>query len=211
MDTQSASSHPAIQQLIKWVESTVVQGLCGLDGDMRDVNFVSHRALNDYFDQEDVLENLLRAHFPDNDQLLERSDARQIKRSYPRILIKRSYPRIFCLLILIGKGKFINHFVEYGISDQRLPLNKHKPVDFPADPSDPSDSHFFDTFLQHQWQFSVPELSVTYGRRFDPSETILPIRKVKRLGQGVSADIHQVEVHSSYDQLEAVRMKFNHL
>ena len=194
MDKQSASHHPAIQQLMKWVESTGVLGVCGIGGATKEMNFVSHRALDDYFDQEDVLEDLLRAHFTDEDHLFEPSEVRQIK---------RRYAKIFCLLIIIGKGEFINHFIEYDISDQQLPLSKHKPVGFPADSSG---SHFFETFLQHQWQFSVPELNVMYGRRFDPSEWILPIRRVALLGEGVSADIHLVEVHSCYDQLETVRV-----
>ena len=193
MDKHLASYHPAIQRLLKWLESTKVQGLCSIDGYMREVDFISHRALDDYFDEEDVLENLLRAHFTDDDHLLERIDIRQIK---------RRYARIFCLLIVIGKGGFIMPFIEYDISDQRLPLSKDKPLGFPADPSD---SLFFETFLQRQWEFSVPELNVMYGLRFDPN-VILPIRRGKRLGEGVSADIYQVEVHSCYDQLEAVRI-----
>ena len=199
MDKQLAYGHPAIQQLIKCLKAAEVQGLCGIDGEIRDEGFVPQRALNDYFDQEDVLENLLRAHFPDNDPVLERIDVRQIK---------RSYPRIFCLLIVIGKGTFIENFMVYDISDQRLPLSKHKPVDFPADPSD---SHFFETFFEHQWQFSVPKLSIMHGRRFDMSDWILPIYRVKRLGEGVSADTYQVEVHSCYDQLEAVRVLQNEI
>ena len=194
MDKHLASYHPATQRLLKWLESAKVQGLCSIDGDMREVDFISHRALDDYFDEEDVLENLLRAHFTDDDHLLERIDIRQVK---------RRYARIFCLLIVIGKGGFIMPFIEYDISDQRLPLSKDKPLGFPADPSD---SHFFDTFLRRQWEFSVPELNAMCGRRFDPSEWILPIRRVKRLGGGVSADIYQVEVHSGYDQLEVVRV-----
>ncbi|KAL8793424.1 MAG: hypothetical protein Q9195_004010 [Heterodermia aff. obscurata] len=187
---QLASRHPAVQQLLRLIETTELRGLRGVDGDMREVNFVSHRTLDDYFDRVDVLENLLRAHFPDGDRLVERIDVGQIK---------RSYARIFCLLIVIGKGEFIIHFTEYGISDRHLPLSRHKPDGFPTDPAD---SRFFETFLQRQWQFCVPELKVMNGRRFDPSEWILPIRMVKRLGEGVSADIYQVEVHGYYDPHE---------
>ena len=193
MDMQSADRHPAVQQLLKWVESTKVQGPRGIDGHLREVGFVSPRALHDYFSQEDVLEDLLHAHFAGDDDLLDLIDGRQIK---------KSFPMIFCLLIAIGKGRFIHHFMEYGIDDQRLPFSKEKPDYFPADPSDPQ---FFETFYQCQWQFCVPELDMMYGRRFDPSEWILPIRRVKKLGEGVSADIYQVEVNCFDGQLEAVR------
>ena len=193
MDRQPAYGRPAIQQLVKWVESTELHGLRGTDGDMREVPFVSGRALEDYFKQDDAVENLLGELFTDDDDFLERIDVRQIK---------KSFSVIFCLLILIDKGGFIYPFIQHGISDRCLPLDKHKPDNFPADPSD---SHFFEKFFRHQWKFSVPELNVMHGRRFDMSNCILPIHRVERLGEGVSADIYKIEVPSDYDQLEMVR------
>ena len=203
MDQPQNDSHPSIQQLVKWVESTKDRGMRSSDADGVDydwdVPYVSQTALDNYFSQHQAVEKLLGALFSDNDPLKEALNARHIR---------GNYSKIFCLLITIGKGRFINSFVEYGINDQRLPLtlNQH---DFPPSPSDPE---FFTTFYQKQWQFCVPELHAnTISRRFDPKECILPIRRTETLGNGGSATAYKVEVPRCYDCLTTVCSLFSDL
>ena len=195
MARSSVENDPAIQNLIKWVESTEARGLRIAAGDSSgydwNVPYVSRTALDQYFSLEAVTE-LLHAFFDPHDPRCEGLDAGEIK---------RKYSKIFCLLITIGKGHFITNFVQYRIDDQRLPIGPNKPDNFPSSTSDPD---YFSTFYKKQWQYCVPELGVVHDRRYEPRDLILPIRRVKQIGEGGSATAHLIEVLGSYYQLEEV-------
>lgn len=161
------------------------------------VPFVSFTALEDYFGQPHVVDNLLRALFNKDELELESLHADQIK---------RNYSRVFCLLIIIGHGRFINEFVKHNIHDKRLPLLPHEQNIFPITTSD---SSFFDKFCQEQWQFCVPKLhNADIVRGFDHPETILPIRRKRTLGEGGSATVYEIEVHESYNRLDVVGLPY---
>ena len=197
MARSSVYNRPAIQNLLKWVQATEARGL-RVAADNRsvydwNVPYVSRTALDEHFSIPLITE-LINALFDPLDPGDEGPDAGQIK---------RKYSKIFCLLITIGKGDFITNFVAHGIDDQRLPLGPDKPEGFPTLPSD---ADFYDEFRRKQWEFCVPELDFdfAYGRQYDHSDWILPIRHIKQLGEGGSATVHQVEVPGSYYQLDEV-------
>lgn len=196
MDNTQADNHPAIQQLVGWVNGTPCRGIRASntenEDDWEEVAFVSAAALDEYLSRPKAVEKLLAALFSEDDPLLDCLSANQIRRNYPRIL---------CLLIFIGKGKFINHFVQNGINDQRLPLRKHEQPIFPTATLDP---HFFESFYQNQWQFCVPELQLELDRRYDLKEWILPIQLSGSLGEGGSATSYKIKVQGSYDRLDTV-------
>ena len=196
MDKLQDDHHPAINHLLTWVASTKDRGMrsAGADsGDnVEDSPYISRTSLDEYYSQGQRVESLLGALFKDQDALLETLDIG---------LIRRRYPKIFCLLITIGKGQFINYFVGNGIDDQHLPLRRHWQTDFPSATWDP---HFFSKFYTQQWQFCVPELDYAVNRRFDAKEWILPIQRIRTLGEGASANTYQIEVPRAYDRLQWV-------
>ena len=197
MDSAQNDHNPAISEFLKWANSTEHQhqGLRSGDvdssNDNKDCSYLSQSALQQYFHQHHAVEKLLCALFGEDDPLLH---------SLNPALVRRKYPKVFGLLILIGKGRFINHFVEHDIDDQKLPL-RHCGPDFPSSTSDPD---FFAKFSQDQWRFSVPELYHTVNRKFEAKEWILPIKRIKKLGEGGTARTYQIEVPEVYDQLEVV-------
>ncbi|KAL8755893.1 MAG: hypothetical protein Q9199_003320 [Rusavskia elegans] len=192
MDRPQLDSNTAIQKLIKWVQSTKDRGMRCAAGEESvynwDVPYVSRTALEDYFGQDHAVDNLLQALYSEDGSVLEALDAGHIK---------KKYSMVFCLLIVIGHGRFINYFVEHGIDDQRLPL--HDQRNFPTTASDPQ---FFGKFYQQQWQFCVPDLDADICRTFDHREWIIPIRRMRTLGDGGSAHVYKIEVHGSYNKLE---------
>lgn len=187
---------PAIQQLINWVKSSVDRGVRFSDTDESeydwDVPYVSSTALDEYLSEPEAVERLLGAVFKNDEASRE---------SLHADTVRQKFPKVFCLLIIIGKGWFITHFVEGDINDQRLPFKPHDHGIFPTSTSDP---YFFQTFLQKQWQFCVPELCAGVNRRFDTKEYILPLRRTRTLGKGGSATAYQIEVADSYNKLTRV-------
>ena len=196
MDKAQPDDHPAIQDLLKLVNSTEDRGLRSGDTNDSDADdgeyaFIPRTRLQAYLGQYDQVEKLLSALFGDEDPMSNPPDAGTIR---------QSYSKIFCILIAIGKGRFINHFIEHGIEDRYLPFQSH-PGNFP---SATSDSSFFTTFYQQQWKFCVPELHKCFNKRFDANEWILPIKRKEELDHGGSAATYKIEVHEAYDQLHLV-------
>ncbi|KAL8744272.1 MAG: hypothetical protein Q9184_008017, partial [Pyrenodesmia sp. 2 TL-2023] len=154
MDRPQLDSNPTIQKLIKWVHSTKDLGMRCTAGEESvynwEVPYISRRALEGYFSRDHAIDNLLQALYNEDSPVLEDLHASHIK---------NGYSMVFCLLIVIGHGQFINYFVEHGIDDQRLPL--HDQRNFPTTFSDPQ---FFDKFYQQQWQFCVPDLTADIWR-----------------------------------------------
>ena len=199
MDRPQDDSDHRIQKLLKWVESTENRGMRSSDdvnlGYDWDVPYVSQAALVKYFSEYHSVEKLLRALFGD-DRSKDSPTARRIK---------EDYCKIFSLLISIGKGQFITHFVRHEIDDQRLPLQT-QPLNFPSSPSDPQ---FFSAFYQKQWQFCAPRLHADiFDRHFEVKEYILPIRRIGELGHGGSATAFKVEVPDCYNSFIKVRTLF---
>ena len=186
-------NNATIQDLVTWIASREDRGMRGADAG--DVPFVSYTALQEYFSGYRRIEQLLEILFDSSDLSLDYLDAKDIR---------DQYARVFCVLILIGQGRFISRFVELGINDRRLPLRLQERDGFPRSTSDPN---FFDNFYKEQWQFCVEDLSVTLNRTYQP-ESILPIWRKRRLGEGGSATTYLVEVHGSYNSLEPVSTSF---
>ncbi|KAL8747043.1 MAG: hypothetical protein Q9184_007659, partial [Pyrenodesmia sp. 2 TL-2023] len=154
MDRPQLDSNSAIQKLIKWVQSTKDLGMRCTAGEESvynwEVPYISRTALEEYFSRDRAIDNLLQALYSEDDPVLE-----DLKASH----ITNKYSMVFCLLIVIGHGRFINYFVQHGIDDQRLPL--HDQRNFPITASDPQ---FFGKFYEKQWQFCVPDLDADICR-----------------------------------------------
>ncbi|CAG8952521.1 hypothetical protein HYFRA_00009625 [Hymenoscyphus fraxineus] len=109
-----------------------------------------------------------------------------------------NYVAIFCILIEIGKGTAIEHFVRQGLNDKHLPFDpQHAPADFPPDTSDGT---FYQRFCEMQWRFCVPDFERGVERVFH-NRSLLPIVKKRAVAEGGSAKLFEIEVHSSYNKL----------
>lgn len=115
--------------------------------------------------------------------------------------IIRDYLRVICILLRIGKGRYIHHFTSYdALSDKHLPFDPDdRRKRFPQASDD-----FYIRFCAEQWKFCVPVLRYNVTDLCLESDTILPIIHKQKLNAdtaGGSAILHQITLHAAYDQL----------
>lgn len=108
------------------------------------------------------------------------------------------YIRVFTILTLIGKGRYIEHFVQHrNLGDSQLPFLE-KPTHFPIEPNFPN---FWDLF--HEQQFTLCPHSFGANENLlkleDPC--VLPIISKELLASGGSAFIYKIKLHPYYDKL----------
>ena len=107
-----------------------------------------------------------------------------------------THVQVFAILLLVGHGIFIEHFIHHpNLSDCNLPFPT-EPPHWPAS----SDEGFFANFYAKQWLFYVPRLHFDCSILFY-GQSVLPITEKKRLGTGVSATVNKVSVEASYNRL----------
>lgn len=115
-------------------------------------------------------------------------------------IIVESYTAVFCILLYIGKGRFIVHFAEHGnLDEQHLPFEPSAP---PANFPDSADPHFYHQFCKTQWRFTCPTLHPRrlYNQHFN-EERILPIVKREVLSTGGSATLYRIKIHELHNEL----------
>ena len=177
-----------IQDVLSWKESSDNWRL-GCVGPDNEPNrkFVPKSLLEAEFKRPGRVEELLETHFPNNKEPLP--DA-----SY----IRDYYLRVFIILIGIGHGRMIAHFLLYQhLRDRHLPFQP-KPNNFPTSSSTTPD--IWVSFDEEQWAFCAVKLDYNMHSRFNPEE-ILPVVHKEKLGEGGSAITHKVTVHDDYDNL----------
>jgi hypothetical protein len=108
------------------------------------------------------------------------------------------YLAVFCILLQIGKGEYIDHFVDHEIHDQFEFDPEHIPPKFP---SVSGDETFYQMFCEAQWRFCVPDFKENMKKIFHPKRT-LPIVEKRLLATGGSARIYIIKLHNSYDKLQ---------
>ena len=181
---QSAYAAPQIQELLEWVPrhskpdndppSTIPNYL-----------FMPLPDLKNYLKTDRRTSRLLRAIYSGREH------------SVAVETVENWYIRAFTILILIGKGEYIEHFTQHpNLRDGPLPFLE-QPAHFPIDPIDP---HFWSKFYQKQFAF--------YAHIFRPKDNlilenaiVLPIVSKDILGSGGSAVIYKIELHPFYDEL----------
>ena len=176
--------HSDIEGFFKWIEDNSLQGTVGKT-DKPNTWFMPAQRLDIWLKDSTHTPDLLRAIYKEEKIPVEPQD------------IWRFCPKIFAILLKLGKGEFIPHFVHHAsIWDKSLPF-RSKPDDFPTDTSD---EQFFTNFATCQWHFEPH----TFGNSFDVSlepERILPIKYKEFKGKGSSAEVYLIKVHQAYDQL----------
>lgn len=177
-----------IQEFLEWIPKNCINGTNGPSA-APNRSFMPLPDLRAYLKAESRTSKLLDAHFYDRDHqvIVE--------------VLEKWYIRMFTILILIGRGRYIEHFVQHhNLRDPHLPFLE-KPAHFPTDPADPS---FWERFYEKQFTFCAHYFR--YNETYTMLEEccILPIISKEVLGQGGSAAIYKIKLHSHYDQLNPV-------
>lgn len=110
------------------------------------------------------------------------------------------YSSVFCTLLSIGKGAYIEHFRHYdNLSDLALPFDPDSP---PANlPEAARRPEFLRCFCEAQWKFCVASFDYPVADKHYERERILPIIEKTRLAGGGTANLWLIKIHSSYNNL----------
>ena len=109
--------------------------------------------------------------------------------------VREHYLQSFAILLCIGQGRFIHHFIKYNsLRDQKLPYHT-KPDNFPFTTPD-----IFEDFKRGQWQFCASKLEYKMDSCFKEEE-ILPITYKDQIGEGGSAIIYKIVIEGDYNSL----------
>lgn len=177
---------PDILKFIGWVQTHSVPGILGADPDVKHA-FMPLPQLENYLKAGNTTKRLLRALFPNSESPIEPEE------------VWRTCIRVFSILLLIGKGNFIAHFVQHDqLCDSKLPFFS-RPPHFPPTANDDA---FFASFFKSQWQFCPHTFQRGAIDVQIDKECILPIVDMKKLGDGGSALTYKVKLYPAYDNLE---------
>lgn len=181
-----------IQELLEWLPKHYINGINGPSA-TPNYPFMSLPDLQIYLKTENRTTKLLRA--------LSVEGVHQGRIQH----LEKYYIRVFIILILIGKGRYIEHFVQHAnLRDPHLPFLE-KPRHFPVDPTDPpfSDS-FFESFFEKQFSFCPHLFGYNENSLKLEDRCVLPIVSKEVLGHGGSAAIYKIKLHPHYDELSPV-------
>ena len=177
-----------IARFREWVEANTVEGIRANAWDKK-VPFVPESALQEYFEGADVVRRYIYQVYVDAPDIpVEPGD------------ILGGYTRIFAILLITGRGKFIEEFIRHdSLSDQKLPFAV-RPANFPV-ADDGAD--WFESFKDSQWQF-CPHVFVDgkFDSKLEKHE-ILPIVDFQWHAKGGSARVAKVRFHEDYNKFRS--------
>jgi hypothetical protein len=150
--------------------------------------FVPFEQIEEHFNEEGRLIDILSAIFPDEEPI-----------PVEDTVVQAQYLKTLCILLSIGAARYIRHFVEHnGLSDVRLP-HTSKPHNFPISPARPN---LWEAFYEKQWVFCAAEINYKINDSLEPNR-ILPIVKREVLGEGGSAVVSKIVLHTSFNKLRS--------
>lgn len=181
-----------IQAFHRWIASSTTRRP-GIGGSSRvtHCDFIPPSAVKAYLGADRRVECLLTSLF-----------GKEAPRTIDADVVREHYVRPLVILLLIGEGPMIKHFVQYrSLQDHRLPY-RSRPEDFPFS----SDPNFFKRFHDHQWQFCAAGLEYNMNLHLHKEE-ILPITRKEEIGHGGNAIIYKINVDGEYNKLVPQRWK----
>ena len=180
------NEEPGIQAFLSWLHDDR-RPAYNADSSQAQRYFVPLSHLKSYLGSGGRIRRLLEALFRDD-------DATELPSAN---IILENYIRCFSILVTIGYGQYIRHFMRYeSLEDTKLPFLS-LPPHFP----DSSTAGFFEAFKQRQWDFCAPVLRYGVHHVLD-GEVVLPIVKKEKIAVGGSAVIYKVILDEEYDKLE---------
>jgi hypothetical protein len=105
---------------------------------------------------------------------------------------------VFCTLLTIGKGWWMNYFRYYrSLSDAALPFDPASPLrDWPEN------ADFLPQFCEAQWKFCAPVFRRPFAEQQFPPDRILPIISKEALNtDGSIVSLWRIKIHPSYNYL----------
>ncbi|CZR62093.1 uncharacterized protein PAC_11990 [Phialocephala subalpina] len=190
--------HDAIQAFLGWVQTNVSNSVLDPKSDRRPA-FMPLKKIEDYFKENNCirLKRLLNALFSPDESPVD-----------PEVILQ-NYIKAFCILVEIGKGRFISHFSHYeSLADKKLPFEPQNgpPSYFPTNTDETS---FFGAFCGEQWKFCAAVFSSPMANIHYHKDQLLPIIHKERLAEGGSAVLHMIRLHPSYDKLDPKKLATN--
>ncbi|TQS36500.1 hypothetical protein Golomagni_03046 [Golovinomyces magnicellulatus] len=182
----------ALEDYFNWECQSWIEILADLELDERE-KFLPLDAVKTYFTARDSkkmrnLENLLSEVF-----------AMEFPPTNADLML-RDHTAIFCILLRIGRGKYIKYFTGHEeLSDKRLPFDlAHPPRSFP---NVKGDSTFLREFCDVQRSYCVPMLDAHMLHRHFGDQQLLPITLKKRLPTRGLARAHIIEIYGPYNKI----------
>lgn len=188
---QAAHTQPRyetdIQQFFQWYGDNSEPGICGYTREPN-CTFVPFPKLQVLFLDHERTTRLLHCIFgSDRRSPIEPKD------------INGGYERIFAILLLIGRGPYIEQFIQSGVGDLRLPFDA-LPNDLPVLAGDPD---FFSAFFRCQWQFCAHVFEQSYNRSKLRNEAVLPVTSMRGIRSGPNVDVMMIVIHPAYNRLRS--------
>ena len=175
-----------VQALLQWIAepSTRRPGLGGA-GHATPRHFIAPSVVKEYLGAGRRVEELLVSIFGKEASNIIDANA-----------IRNHYGRTLAILLLIGEGGMIKHFVRHtGLRDHRLPY-RSRPPNFPLS----IDTSFFDRFFKEQWQFCPAVLEYNMDLDFS-GEDIIPLVEKTPIGHGGNAVIYKIKIDGEHNKL----------
>jgi hypothetical protein len=153
----------------------------------REQTFVPFQEFANYLVEGDRLTDILWAIFPGEDHLPVEVGA-----------VQETYLKAFCILLSIGKAKYIRHFCEReNLSDLQIPFHS-TPAHFPITTTLPT---LWDSFFEKQWMFCAAEMTPNMHNILFDAHRILPIIEHQNLAEAGSAVVSRIVLHPSSNKL----------
>ena len=177
-----------IQEFLEWLPKNYINGTNGPSA-----------TLNRPFMPLPDLQTYLRA----ENRITKLLGALQVESLHQGLIetLGNHYIRVFTILTLIGKGRYIGHFVSHrNLRDSQLPFLE-KPAHFPIEPNFPN---FWESFYEQQFTLCPHSFGANENLLKLEDPCILPIISKKVLAHGGSAFIYKIKLHPFYDKLSSV-------
>jgi hypothetical protein len=114
--------------------------------------------------------------------------------------VVRGGVRVFSILIIIGKEKFISHFIERD-DLQRSRLDDKLPFSADTLQSIIPDTDAAGNFYKRQWEFVAPVFSRNVLHRSLSSKIRLPFVQNKKIGEGGFGVVYEIKLHPDHQRL----------
>lgn len=186
MPTEQRTDDEVIRRFHRWVASGSAHsvGCHGIDSDIS-TPFIPDSQLRSYFCNVECVHDLLKAIYQEDD----------VEKLAHKIF--DNYLRAFSILLCIGRGRFIKHFVRHcDLADKRLPFIS-APSDWPLS----TDKNMWESFQDKQWLFCPQDFELDMLEEIWHDRCILPITEKEILAENRWASIHKVVLEPEYNHL----------
>lgn len=179
----------ALQDFFRWERQSWVEVVADITSDEKSY-FMPVETLKSYFKANGnrKLNKILSEIFQSEDIPID-----------PKVIL-RGHTAVFCILLRISKGKYIEEFARFEeLSDQRLPFDPtHPPAYFPEIVDDPD---FLQRFCDKQWMYCVPIFDSHMLHKHLGHQRLLPITQKEICEGGGSVTVYKIKLYGPHNNL----------